>query len=218
MVLAANAANRVFISRCPRSLRNRSLASLSRPATQRSVICATLPAFDVARDVSDRGVQVLDRVSGSQRAVQRGEDAQALHRQRVLKPLARPGRRARMPGPQRSGQVPASERVQCNAAGPLVQRLKTPWRDGTTHLEMSPPGFMQRLAALVARPGLQARPSSICLERQLCGTKSCGLSCSNGSSAGLRTLNLVAEDLPVALVRHTTDCWVNRVLARRRYW
>jgi hypothetical protein len=32
--------------------------------------------------------------------------------------------------------------------------LKTPWRDGTTHLVMSPLEFMQRLAALVPRPRL----------------------------------------------------------------
>jgi hypothetical protein len=33
-------------------------------------------------------------------------------------------------------------------------KLKTPWRDGTTHLLVSPPTFMQRLAALVPRPRL----------------------------------------------------------------
>ena len=33
-------------------------------------------------------------------------------------------------------------------------KLKTPWRDGTTHLVMSPLEFMQRLAALVPRPRL----------------------------------------------------------------
>ena len=48
----------------------------------------------------------------------------------------------------------ANERVQCNAAGQVVLRLKTPWRDGTTHLVMSPLEFMQRLAALVPRPRL----------------------------------------------------------------
>ena len=36
----------------------------------------------------------------------------------------------------------------------MVLRLKTPWRDGTTHLMMSPREFMQRLAALVPRPRL----------------------------------------------------------------
>ena len=46
------------------------------------------------------------------------------------------------------------ERVQTNAAGQVVLRLKTPWRDGTTHLVMSPLAFMQRLAALVPRPRL----------------------------------------------------------------
>ena len=48
----------------------------------------------------------------------------------------------------------ANERVQTNAAGQVVLKLKTPWRDGTTHLVMSPLKFMQRLAALVPRPRL----------------------------------------------------------------
>ena len=42
----------------------------------------------------------------------------------------------------------ANERVQCNAAGQFVLKLKTLWRDGTTHVVMSPPEFMQLLAAL----------------------------------------------------------------------
>ena len=48
----------------------------------------------------------------------------------------------------------ANERVQANAAEQVVLKLKTPWRDGTTHLVMSPLEFMQRLAALVPRPRL----------------------------------------------------------------
>jgi len=48
----------------------------------------------------------------------------------------------------------ANERVQINAAGQVVLKLKTPWRDGTTHIVMSPLEFMQRLAALVPRPRL----------------------------------------------------------------
>ncbi len=48
----------------------------------------------------------------------------------------------------------ANERVQTNAAEQVVLKLKTPWRDGTTHLVMSPLEFMQRLAALVPRPRL----------------------------------------------------------------
>jgi hypothetical protein len=42
--------------------------------------------------------------------------------------------------------------VQLNAAGEVELKLKTPWRDGTTHLVMSPLEFMQRLAAPVPRP------------------------------------------------------------------
>ena len=41
----------------------------------------------------------------------------------------------------------ADERVQLNAAGQVELKLKTPWRDGTTHLVMSPLEFLQRLAA-----------------------------------------------------------------------
>ena len=48
----------------------------------------------------------------------------------------------------------ANERVPCNAAGPLALRLKTPWRDGTSHIVMSPLEFMQRPAARARRPRL----------------------------------------------------------------
>ena len=48
----------------------------------------------------------------------------------------------------------AHDRVQINAAGQVELKLKTPWRDGTTHQVMSPLEFMQRLAALVPRPRL----------------------------------------------------------------
>jgi hypothetical protein len=48
----------------------------------------------------------------------------------------------------------ANERVQTNAAGQVVLKLKTAWRDGTTHLVMSPLEFMQRVVALVPRPRL----------------------------------------------------------------
>jgi len=48
----------------------------------------------------------------------------------------------------------ANERVQTNAAGQVLLKLKTPWSDGTTHLVMSPLEFMQRLAVLVTSPRL----------------------------------------------------------------
>jgi len=79
------------------------------------------------------------------------------------------------------GSALAIERVQTNAAWQVVLKLKTPWRDGTTHLvlrrntdspvdclcqpkgpssararpaRLSPLEFMPRLAALVPRPRL----------------------------------------------------------------
>ena len=46
--------------------------------------------------------------------------------------------------------------VRCGA-GDVVLQLKSAWRDGTTHIKMSPLEFMQRLAALV--PGAAEKPS-----------------------------------------------------------
>ena len=46
----------------------------------------------------------------------------------------------------------SDERVQVNAAGQVELKLKTPWRDGTSDLVLSPLECMQRLAALVPRP------------------------------------------------------------------
>jgi len=45
----------------------------------------------------------------------------------------------------------SGERVQRKAAGQVAPRLKTAWRDGTTHLSLSPLEFVQRLPALVPR-------------------------------------------------------------------
>ncbi len=46
------------------------------------------------------------------------------------------------------------KRLSRTPAGEVVLQLKTPYRDGTTHLVMSPLEFLQRLAALVPRPRL----------------------------------------------------------------
>ena len=46
----------------------------------------------------------------------------------------------------------ANERLKRDGSGDVVLQLKSAWRDGTTHIKMSPLEFMQRLAALVPRP------------------------------------------------------------------
>ena len=46
----------------------------------------------------------------------------------------------------------ADERVQVKAAAQVELKLKTPRRDGTTHLVRSPLEYVWRLAALVPRP------------------------------------------------------------------
>jgi hypothetical protein len=53
-----------------------------------------------------------------------------------------------------AGPALSDEGVQLNAAEQVEPKLKTPWRDGTTHLGMSPLKFMQRLTALLPRPRL----------------------------------------------------------------
>jgi hypothetical protein len=51
----------------------------------------------------------------------------------------------------------ANERVHRNAAGQVGLTIKTPWRDGTTHLVVTPLEFMQAPAASVR---LQIRPAA----------------------------------------------------------
>ena len=41
----------------------------------------------------------------------------------------------------------ANERLKRNGAGDVVLQLKSAYRDGTTHIVMSPLEFVQRLAA-----------------------------------------------------------------------
>ena len=48
----------------------------------------------------------------------------------------------------------ANERLALYNAGQVVLILKTPYRDGTTHMAMSPLEFMQRIVVLVPRPRL----------------------------------------------------------------
>jgi len=48
----------------------------------------------------------------------------------------------------------ASDRLKRNRAGQVVLQLKSPYRDGATHIVMWALQFMQRPAALVPRPHL----------------------------------------------------------------
>ena len=48
----------------------------------------------------------------------------------------------------------ANERLKRNRTGQVVLQLKSPYKDGTTHIVMEPLEFMERLAALVPRPRL----------------------------------------------------------------
>ena len=48
----------------------------------------------------------------------------------------------------------SNKRMSINSKGQVVIKLKTPWKDGATHIVLEPLEFMQRLAALVPRPRL----------------------------------------------------------------
>jgi hypothetical protein len=48
----------------------------------------------------------------------------------------------------------ADDQLRWDGGSRVSFALKTPWRDGTTHLEMTPVDFLERLAALVPRPRL----------------------------------------------------------------
>ena len=63
----------------------------------------------------------------------------------------------------------ANERVQTNAAGQVVLKLKTAWRDGTSHLMISPPELMQTF-----------------IERPDCGSQIRWFYGSSGSHAGIQ--------------------------------
>jgi hypothetical protein len=45
-----------------------------------------------------------------------------------------------------------NERLKCNRAGQVVLQLKSAFKDGTTHIVMSPLEFMQRLADDASAP------------------------------------------------------------------
>jgi Putative transposase len=59
----------------------------------------------------------------------------------------------------------SDERVQFNAAAQVELKLKTPWRDSTTHLAMSPLAFMQSLTA--SKPRSRLRPRMTALRRPI---------------------------------------------------
>ena len=57
-----------------------------------------------------------------------------------------------MPGATLARPAVAEKRLTVSAQGKVVYLLKTPYRDGTTHLVFEPLDFIARLAALVPRP------------------------------------------------------------------
>ena len=67
-----------------------------------------------------------------------GEAHQRPLRERLCRYIARP--------------AVAAQRLTVNAQGKVVYLLKTPYRDGTTHVVFEPLDFIARLAALVPRP------------------------------------------------------------------
>ncbi len=46
----------------------------------------------------------------------------------------------------------ANSRIRINKRGQIVYKIKTPYKDGTTHVVFTPLEFMEKLASLVPRP------------------------------------------------------------------
>ena len=66
-------------------------------------------------------------------------------------------------------------------AGQVQLKLNPPWRDGTTHLVMSPLKFMQRLAVRRALPRPAVLVAALAAEGQLSSTETRDLQDSYGS-------------------------------------
>ena len=111
-----------------------------------------MPREGLAHAKRERGLQGMPRETTSRQPLCADIDGFSLHAAVRVEALDR----KRLEQLCRYITRPAlsDERVQLNAAGQVELKLKTPWRDGTTHLVMSPLEFMQRLAALVPLPRL----------------------------------------------------------------
>ena len=68
----------------------------------------------------------------------------------------------------------ASERLEEHHDGRLALRLKTPWRDGTTHMLMERSELLERLVPLIPPPRAhQVRYHASWRRTPACGTGSC---------------------------------------------
>ena len=72
----------------------------------------------------------------------------------------------------------ANERVQTNAAGQVVLKLKTPWRDG---------GELKIIAAILERPVIEKKssPTSVCKHVYRLGRRPAARHCKRPDSAEL---------------------------------
>ena len=70
----------------------------------------------------------------------------------MLMPVTRNWFCRKLPGSYVSRPPVSIERLALTAQGQVRYRLKTPYRDGTTHIVLEPVDFMARLAALVPPP------------------------------------------------------------------
>jgi hypothetical protein len=92
----------------------------------------------------------LDHERGRLQAQAQGFD---LHAARTI-PAQRPNEHARLEELLRYCARPpiSDERLRIGAEGSILLRLKTPWKDGSTHVVYEPLDLIAKLAALVPRP------------------------------------------------------------------
>jgi hypothetical protein len=102
----------------------------------------------------------------------------------------------------------ANERVQCNAAGQVVLKLRTSRRNGAAHLVIPMQELMQRLAG--SEP-LSWPPPAVrqACDRLLSIEQFKAMNVSSGSTAGTPGSDRLVRDLPFAVASQSTDGWVH---------
>ena len=104
----------------------------------------------------------------------------------------------------------ACERLALTASGQVRYTLKTPYRDGTTHIVLEPLDLMARLAALVPKPRMHLTRyhGVLAPHSQHRGGGDVGaLGPGRAAAAGIWTLTLAKVSTP----RHVAMSWARRL-------
>src|SRR5215468_3247686 len=106
----ANEGSEITVAAQPAEAASDLLQAGSDPADEHAAVA---PAPDMADEVPDQAVEILDRVRAPQRPVQRPRDAQALQREGLVEPFAQGRRRAGVGGVEPGGELEEAALGEC---------------------------------------------------------------------------------------------------------